>query len=99
MQVFSAWLQNKCPQQGESLGEPGNSELVFQKEERSPLDICVFWGRPGEFPRDAGRWQLTLVQGGMVTFKWQRMCCASSYFIGFRRNDKNPPGSRLLSLT
>lgn len=43
--------------------------------------------------------QLTLVQGGMVMFKWQRMCWASSYFMALRRNDKDPAGSRLLSLT
>lgn len=54
---------------------------------------------PHLWPRVLLRWQLTLVQGGMVMFKWQRMCWVSSYFIALRRNDKAPPGSRLLSLT
>ena len=35
----------------------------------------------------------------MATFRWQRMCCVSSYFIALRRKDKDPAGSRLLSLT
>lgn len=61
------------------------------------------WGEsPGPFStcsaESPGR-ALTLVQGGMVTFRWQRMCCVSSYFIALRRNDKDPAGSRLLSLT
>ena len=37
-------------------------------KKRSPLDTRVLWGLrglPREFLRDIGRWQLTLVQGGM----------------------------------
>ena len=66
------------------------------------LDLGSVWGPPqGPYLwlRVLPRGQLTLVQGGMVMFKWQRMCWVSSYFIALRRNDKDPPGSRLLSLT
>lgn len=62
-----------------------------QQEACAGLVPVLAWGCPGQ--------QLTLVQGGMVTFRWQRMCWVSSYFMALRRNDKNPAGSRLLSLT
>lgn len=67
----------------------------------SPLDVVDLRPPQGPhlWPRPLLGGPLTLVQGGMVMFKWQRMCCVSSYFIALRRNDRDPPGSRLLSLT
>lgn len=68
---------------------------------RSPLEAPDLESVRGPPPSGKGppRGQLTFVQGGMVMFKWQRMCWASSYFMALRRNDKDPAGSRLLSLT
>lgn len=42
---------------------------------------------------------LTLTQGGMVMLRLHSTCCASSYLVHFRRKDKKPAASLLLSLT
>lgn len=42
---------------------------------------------------------LTLTHGGIVMLRLHSTCCVSSYLVHFRRKDKNPVASLLLSLT
>lgn len=42
---------------------------------------------------------LTLVQGGMLMFRWHSTCWRSSYFMALRKKDREPLASRLLSRT
>lgn len=62
---------------------------------------CI-WGRDGTLlppPRGARDPALTLVQGGMLMFRWQSTCWRSSYFMALRKKDREPLASRLLSRT
>lgn len=97
--------QNKCSEDLSNVLCPSRNLKAMFQQEKAPRR-CLSWDLCGDlirvthlWPKVHPGWQLTFVQGGMVMFKWQRMCWVSSYFIALRRNDKNPPGSRLLSLT
>ena len=73
-----------------------------EEEKLTARAVSCIWGKDGPLlspPRGARDPSLTLVQGGMLMFRWQSTCCTSSYFMALRKKDKEPLASRLLSRT